>query len=91
MTHTLSPGVFKIKNVSGGPYTVEEIDDYVLADNDEIDLCDPGLPGFYYTDWDSIQRMRKMSSSKLCQDIEAGDIQIVEEKPPSLPLIEEQI
>ena len=40
-------GIFRIKNESGGPITIQEIGGVELPDDTEIDLMDPGLPVHY--------------------------------------------
>jgi len=69
-------GSVKIKNVSGVPYTVEEVDQ-IVADQAELELMD------YYDDWKAANRLvTQTTTAKLYADIQAGDVTVVANLPP---------
>jgi len=76
------PGVLKIKNVSGAPYAIEEIAGHTIADQEEIDLCDAELPVFYEGYDSALRLVEEMTEAKLYQDIQAGDIEVIEMTAP---------
>jgi len=77
----LSRGKISVKNVSGSTYHVEEID-YTMQDQEVVDLMEPGLPN-HYEDWGTAKRLiTELTTSKLYQDIQGGDIEIDEIKEP---------
>lgn len=76
------PGVVKIRNVSGSPYTIEELNGHVLAHNASVNLCDPEVPN-YYQDWEAANRLvSELTTAKLYQDIQAGKLTVVLSRPP---------
>lgn len=77
-----TPGVLKIKNVSGGPYTVEELDDHIMANDEEINLCDSGMPVYYEGYKSALRLVEETTTAQLYQDIQSGDIEVTEKTPP---------
>lgn len=76
MDRLVFKGSLIIKNVSGSPYTVEEID-VVLEDQGQVDLMD------HYGDWESARRLvTSTSTAKLYTDIVAGAVEVVQTTPP---------
>lgn len=74
-------GVVCVKNVSGAEYTIEEIK-YTMQDQEVVDLMNTGLPN-HYEDWQAAKRLvTELTTSKLYQDIQSGDIEIDEIKEP---------
>jgi hypothetical protein len=70
-----------VKNVSGEDYTIEEID-HLLADQEQVDLLDLDLSS-HYQDWEAANRLvTGLETAKLYQDIQSGDVEIVENTPP---------
>ena len=77
-------GVVQIKNVSGAPYAVEELDGHVLQDQETVDLLDDSVP-VHYDDHTSANRLvTELDSAKLRQDIQSGDIEVVLNTAPLL-------
>lgn len=77
-------GVVRIKNVSGAPYIIEELSGHELADQEEINLCDPAIEN-YYRDWEAANRLvTELTTAQLHQDILAGKLTIIESRPPLL-------
>lgn len=75
-------GSIKIKNVSGSHYVVEELGGLVMADQEQIDLLNPSLPQ-HYADWADANRLvTTLTTAKLNQDIQSGDIEVVENSGP---------
>lgn len=83
----MTNGTIKIKNVSGSHYVVEELGGHVITDQETIDLLDPSLPQ-HYADWEDANRLvTTLTTAKLYQSIQAGEIVVVENRPrePLLP------
>lgn len=75
-------GILKIKNVSGSGYILEELADYNMANNEELDLLDTELAAHYGSFEDA--KRATVGSNKLAQSIVAGDIEVTEQLPPVL-------
>ena len=76
------PGVLKIKNVSGGPYDIEELAGHTIADQEEIDICDSNLAVYYEGYKSALRLVEETTTAKLYQDIQSGDIEVTEKTPP---------
>lgn len=75
-------GILRIKNISGAPYSFEELGGHTIQDQETVDLMDTSLPAFY-DDWIAAwSAAKELSTTKLYQDIQAGDLEIVEWKAP---------
>lgn len=80
MTEPIAEGRVIIKNVSTQPYTVEELQGYVLEPGAEVDIMSVELPA-RYVDYQSAYRLvTDWPTAKLFQDIQAHTIQVVEKK-----------
>ena len=80
----MSNGTLKIKNVSGAPYSVEELGGVILDIGGEIDLMDEALPS-HYDHWEAANAAAYTSpEGRLCQDIDAGILEVVDATPPSI-------
>jgi hypothetical protein len=78
---TFIQGIVSVKNVSGAEYTIEEID-YTMQDQEVVDLLNTGLPN-HYEDWESAKRLvTTLTTAKLYQDIQAGNVVVDEIKEP---------
>lgn len=78
---TFIQGIVSVKNVSGSTYTIEEID-YTMQDQEVVNLMETGLPN-HYEDWEAAKRLvTELTTAKLYQDIQAGDVEIDEIKEP---------
>lgn len=74
--------VLKIRNDSGGVYSVEELGGYDLDPGEEVDLMDEAVPG-HYDNFDAARALvHSTPTAKLYQDIQAGDISITQEQRP---------
>lgn len=76
------PGVVKVKNVSGVPYSIEELGGHIIADQEVLDLCDSGLPLYYGSYLIAVRLVEETTTAKLYQDIQLGDIEVTEKTPP---------
>jgi len=71
-------GTVKIKNVSGAPYFVEEMDGLEVADQATIDLLDLTLTP-HYVSWEAANRLvTELTTAKLYQDIQAGKLTVID-------------
>lgn len=75
-------GIFKIKNVSGADYVIEELGGHVLADQAEVDLLDSELPISYGSYRDAERGASECAEAKLCQDITAGKLEVTQNQKP---------
>ena len=82
MASNIENGILKIKNVSGSDYVIEELGGHVLADQAELDLLDTALPSFYGSYRDAERCLFESPNCSLCQDIDAGNLQVVENRKP---------
>ena len=79
---TVDIGTVRIKNVSGDDYPVEELGGHIVADQEIINLMDQDLP-IHYDSWEAANSLvTRLVTAKLYQDIQAGDIQLIENTPP---------
>ena len=67
----------KIKNISGGDYSVGEIGGHLLADAEEVDLMNDALPVFYDDYATAVNLVTVVNGSKLYQDIQSGKVSVV--------------
>jgi hypothetical protein len=79
----MSRGIFKLKNATETIYSIAELGHIVTIDpGAEVDIMDPSLP-MYYDAWLSIEQIKRSTTSQLAQSIQAGDLEITAEQPPS--------
>jgi hypothetical protein len=82
MASDAANGILKIKNVTGSDYAIEELDGHILADQAELDLLDTALPTFYGVFRDAERSAYECPAGQLCQDIEAGNIEVTLKQNP---------
>ena len=82
MASDVANGLIRIKNVTGSDYTVEELDNHVLADQAELDLLDTALAVSYGVYRDAERCAYECPAGKLCQDIVAGSIEVTLKQRP---------
>lgn len=82
MIDKMTPGTFRIRNVSGQPYSVHEIAGHLLDNEETVDLLDVALP-VHYDDWATVKSLCTVANaSDLYQAIQSGEIEIVDDTPP---------
>lgn len=81
-------GVMKITRGESAPdpYSVEELPGLQLSGDDVVDLCDPDNgAGLFYDNWQAAANLvDSCVNAQLCQDIEAGVIEVTERKSPQV-------
>jgi hypothetical protein len=76
-------GTLKIKNISGESYSIKELSNHTIENDEIIDLLDPDLP-VYYDMWQDANRLcTSLTTAQLYQDIQDNKIEIIENTPPS--------
>lgn len=84
-------GTYKVKCIDQNGVALSTLGGYTFAYEDEIDLLDPNLSGnIRCSNWSTADTLCRDSAFELAQMIEAGRLEVTEQRRPKIKLPGEQ-
>jgi len=84
----MNPGVYKIKCLKAGGYTLTNYGQYTFSENEELDILDTATPDTLRAgSYNTAILMCEDTTYELAQLIASGDFSVVQKTPPDLSAI----